>query len=46
MEMVKSRNLTSHTYNKKIANDITDKIIQLYTPAFIEFDIKMNSLKP
>ncbi|MFN8945641.1 MAG: nucleotidyltransferase substrate binding protein [Pseudobdellovibrionaceae bacterium] len=45
MEMIKSRNLTSHTYNKKIADDIVSKIITLYAPAFIEFNEKMDSLK-
>ncbi len=46
MEMIKSRNLTSHTYNKKVADEIVDKIINLYEPAFKEFEIKMDSLKP
>lgn len=45
MEMIKSRNLTSHTYNKKIADDIVDKIVNLYVPAFKEFEQKMDSLK-
>ena len=46
MEMIKSRNLTSHTYNKKVADEIVDKIIKLYQPAFKEFELKMDSLKP
>jgi nucleotidyltransferase substrate binding protein (TIGR01987 family) len=46
MEMIKSRNLTSHTYNKKIANEIVDKTIQMFFPAFCEFEKKMESLKP
>lgn len=46
MEMIKSRNLTSHTYNKNIADDIVKKIIERYAPAFVEFDKKMDSLKP
>ncbi len=45
MEMLKSRNLTSHTYNKNVADDIVKKITELYAPAFVEFDIKMGSLK-
>ena len=44
MEMIKSRNLTSHTYNKKIADDIVHKILDLYTFAFAEFLEKMESL--
>jgi nucleotidyltransferase substrate binding protein (TIGR01987 family) len=45
MEMIKSRNLTSHTYNKKIAEDIVDKVIGLYAPVFKDFELKMDSLK-
>ena len=43
MEMIKSRNKTSHTYNKAIAEEIVDKITQLYFPEFVKFQIKMNS---
>ena len=46
MEMIKSRNLTSHTYNKKVADDIVDKIVNLYAPTFKDFEIKMGTLKP
>ncbi|MBC7465926.1 MAG: nucleotidyltransferase substrate binding protein [Bdellovibrio sp.] len=45
MEMIKSRNLTSHTYNKGIAKDIVDKVFSKYLPAFQEFTKKMESLK-
>ncbi len=45
MEMIKSRNLTSNTYNKKIADDIVDKVFKLYVPAFSAFQNKMGSLK-
>lgn len=45
MEMIKSRNLTSHTYNKKIADEIVDKVFNLYVPAFAAFQNKMDSLK-
>ncbi len=45
MEMIQSRNLTSHTYNKKVVDDIVDKIIKLYQPDFKEFEVKMDSLK-
>lgn len=45
MEMIKSRNLTSHTYNKTIAEDIVKKIITLYFEEFKNFEVKMNSLK-
>ena len=46
MEMLKSRNLTSHTYNKKIADDIVSEITTHYIIAFKEFQIKMESLTP
>jgi len=45
MEMIKSRNLTSHTYNKKIANDIVEKTMSQYLSAFQDFEKKMDSLK-
>ncbi len=43
MEMITSRNLTSHTYNKKIANDIVDKVMTLYYLEFCEFQKKMST---
>ena len=46
MEMIKSRNLTSHTYTKKVANDIVDKVMTLYFLEFCDFQKKMDSLKP
>lgn len=45
MEMIKSRNLTSHTYNKKIADDIVNKVIHHYSIAFHQLNQKMDSLK-
>lgn len=44
MEMIKSRNQSSHTYNKTIANDIVDKITNSYYALFSEFQIKMLAL--
>lgn len=37
MDMITSRNKTSHTYNEETANEIYDKILKEYYPAFIEF---------
>ncbi|NTV26785.1 MAG: nucleotidyltransferase [Chlorobiaceae bacterium] len=34
MEMIKSRNLTSHTYNQDIADEIAQAITQSYLDAF------------
>jgi len=44
MEMLKSRNLSSHTYNPDIADDIADKILHAYITEFSAFYIKMGTL--
>lgn len=44
MEMIKSRNQTSHTYNKNVADEIVQKISTQYFQAFADFELKMNSL--
>ena len=36
MEMIKSRNLTSHTYREEVADEIAGKILQQYYCAFCE----------
>lgn len=41
MEMIKSRNETSHLYNQEIADEVFSKIINLYYPAFLEFKSTM-----
>lgn len=41
MDMVKSRVLTSHTYNENIAEKISNNIINKYFPKFIDFKKKM-----
>lgn len=43
MEMIKSRNLTSHTYNQSVAKQIVEKIISSYFLAFVELSKKMDS---
>jgi nucleotidyltransferase substrate binding protein (TIGR01987 family) len=45
MQMIRSRNQTSHTYNKSIADEIVEHIINDYAVAFNEFYEKMLSLK-
>lgn len=45
MEMIKSRNKTSHTYNEDIASEITEKIIERYFELFKEFEEKMLEIK-
>lgn len=44
MEMLKTRNLTSHTYNEDIADEIAHKIVAIYFPMFIAFYEKMKGL--
>ena len=44
MEMIKSRNQTSHTYNQKIAEEIIAKIKSEYFSEFEKFLDKMNQL--
>lgn len=36
MEMIKSRNLSTHTYREEIANEIAANILTRYFPAFIQ----------
>lgn len=45
MDMIKSRNKTSHTYNEETAKEIFTKIINSYYPEFLEFQKKMKTLK-
>jgi nucleotidyltransferase substrate binding protein (TIGR01987 family) len=45
MEMLKSRNLTSHTYNEETADEIELSILQTYHPLFLKFEKKMESLR-
>ena len=41
MAMIRSRNLTSHTYNPALAQEITDLIVERYAPALQELQISM-----
>lgn len=45
MEMIKSRNQTSHTYQQKVADEIAGHIVERYFPLFQRFLQKMNDLK-
>lgn len=44
MEMIKSRNQSSHTYNKDTLVEIQGKIFSLYFKLFVMFRNKMKSL--
>lgn len=45
MEMIKSRNQTSHTYNQSVADEIVKNIINSYHTSFQAFLEKMQGLK-
>ncbi len=45
MDMIKSRNKTSHTYNEEIAMDIFIKTLNDYHPCFVDFQTKMQELR-
>jgi nucleotidyltransferase substrate binding protein (TIGR01987 family) len=45
MEMIKSRNQTTHTYNESTANEIFGKIMHHYYPAFLAFRDMMEQKK-
>lgn len=42
MNMIKSRALTSHTYNQDTANAVADDVLKRYYPAFIELHQVLN----
>ena len=44
MEMIKSRNQSSHTYNESVANEICDKILGSYHALFERFEHDMQTL--
>lgn len=43
MDMISSRNKTSHTYNEATANEIYEKIVNEYYLAFLEFKNTMEA---
>lgn len=45
MEMIRSRNLTSHTYQQKIADEIVGHVVNRYFPLFERFLDAMNAHK-
>lgn len=44
MDMIKSRNETSHNYNGDIADDVVDNILNVFYPELMAFYYKMNEL--
>ena len=45
MEMILSRNETSHTYNEETVEEIFSLIVEKYYKAFIDFEHTMNEIK-
>lgn len=45
MEMIKSRNKSSHTYNEDIAKEIVKNVVELYYGLFLKFTDRMTQLK-
>lgn len=45
MDMIKSRNKTSHTYNEETADDIFQKIMHQYIHEFLSFREKMEEFR-
>jgi nucleotidyltransferase substrate binding protein (TIGR01987 family) len=45
MDMIKSRNQTSHTYNEATANEITEAILTRYCAQFSEFSTRFTRLR-
>lgn len=44
LEMIVSRNQTSHTYNEEVANAIAERILTTYQPLFKHFAAQMQQL--
>ena len=45
MDMLASRNMTSHTYNEEVAKEICKEILDNYYPLFVQLKIKLDSLR-
>jgi len=44
MEMIKARNLSSHTYQEKIAADMVKEILTRFHPAFVAMELRLAAL--
>lgn len=45
MEMIKSRNKSSHTYNEETTKEIVKNVVEWYYDLFLKFKDSMNRLK-
>ena len=43
MDMLKKRNLTTHTYNEDIAEEVVSAVLKKYYKLFLSFESKMSS---
>ncbi len=44
MEMIQSRNKTSHAYNREVADEIAEKVTGVYHNLFVDFGKRMQDL--
>jgi len=44
MDMIASRNKSSHTYNEETAAEIAEKVLKLYFNLFQDFNVRMQEL--
>jgi nucleotidyltransferase substrate binding protein (TIGR01987 family) len=44
MDMLQSRNKTSHTYNEETAEEITNAVFKRYYPLFKQLETKLSAL--
>lgn len=45
MDMIRSRNLSSHTYNRQVAEQVATSILTVYYPLFAAFEQRMLALR-
>ncbi len=45
MQMIETRNITTHTYDKNIVESIVLEIVEKYYKEFKSFELTMNKLK-
>ena len=45
MDMLQSRNLTSHTYNEEVAEEICRAVVGVYFPLFRKLEAKLDGLR-
>jgi len=45
MDMLKSRNTTSHTYNEAVAEEICQAVFEVYYSLFVQLKTKLESLR-